>query len=204
MFWLNNIVELQKPILLPDYYMKFEDKLNAIIRFILFFSIISALIFNDARFIVFIIIIMIISIIIYYYYLNIEKTKETYLNNNNLKIIDNKICIKPSSNNPFMNPSILDIKYNGDETYSACPVENEKISDLINKEFYKSAFRNVDDLYNKKSLDRQFYTMPSTTIPNEANKLGDWLYNNGKTCKEENGDQCYNNIFTDIRRTTNH
>ena len=203
MFWLNNLEELLKPILAPNYYMNFEDKLNAIIRFILFFGILSALIFNDERFIIFIIVFMIISIIIYYYYLNILNIKESYLNNNNLKIVDNKLCVKPTENNPFMNPTITDIKYTGEDIIRACPVIDEKISDLINKEFYKGAFRDVDDLYNKKSLDRQFYSMPSTTIPNEANKLGDWLYNNGESCKEGNGSKCYNNIFTDIRRNAN-
>lgn len=200
MFWLNNIEELLKPILAPNYYMNFEEKLNSIIRFILFIGIISALIFNDERFIVFIIVTMIISIIIYYYYRNNINIKETYLNDNNLKIVDNKICVKPTKNNPFMNPSIVDIKYTDDVVYGACSIKDEKISDLINKEFYKGVFRDVEDIYNKNSLDRQFYSMPSTTIPNEANKLGDWLYNNGKTCKEGDGSQCYNNIFTDIRR----
>lgn len=203
MFWLNNIEELLKPIIAPNYYMKFEDKLNAIIRFILFIGIVSALIFNDARFIIFIMVAMIVSIIVYYYYMNVVNIKESFLNENNLKVIDNKICVKPTQNNPFMNPSIVDIKYTGDDMYGACPVKDEKISDLINKEFYKGVFRDVEDLYNKNGLDRQFYSMPSTTIPNEANKLGDWLYNNGKTCKEDNGVQCYNNIFTDIRRNAN-
>jgi len=203
MFWLNNIEELLKPILVPNYYMNFEDKLNAIIRFILFIGIISALIFNDERFIIFIIVFMIISIILYYYYLNTINIKESYLNSNNLKIVDDKICVKPTKNNPFMNPSIVDIKYTGEDNYGACPVSDEKISDLINKEFYKGVFRDVEDLYNRNSLDRQFYSMPSTTIPNEANKLGDWLYNNGKSCKEGNGDQCFNNIFTDVRRNAN-
>jgi hypothetical protein len=203
MFWLNNIEELLKPILVPNYYMNFEDKLNAIIRFILFIGIISALIFNDERFIIFIIVFMIISIILYYYYLNTINIKESYLNSNNLKIVDDKICVKPTKNNPFMNPSIVDIKYTGEDNYGACPIKDEKISDLINKEFYKGVFRDVEDLYNRNSLDRQFYSMPSTTIPNEANKLGDWLYNNGKSCKEGNGDQCFNNIFTDVRRNAN-
>jgi hypothetical protein len=203
MFWLNNIEELLKPIIAPNYYMKFEDKLNAIIRFILFIGIVSALIFNDARFIIFIMVAMIVSIIVYYYYMNVVNIKESFLNENNLKVIDNKICVKPTQNNPFMNPSIVDIKYTGDDIYGACPVKDEKISDLINKEFYKGVFRDVEDLYNKNGLDRQFYSMPSSTIPNEANKLGDWLYNNGKTCKEDNGAQCYNNIFTDIRRNAN-
>ena len=32
---------------------------------------------------------------------------------------------------------------------------------------------------------RQFYTLPSTTIPNDPNNdFGKWLYNSSQTCKE--------------------
>jgi hypothetical protein len=145
---------------------------------------------------------MIISIIIYNY--QYEKTKkiEKYLNENNLDIIDNKKCIKPTKSNPFMNPNILDSKYDeNNNMFSACSIENSKINKNMNEYFNENVFRETDDLYNKSLLPRQFYTMPSTTIPNEQDKLGDWLYNNGPSCKE-NGLTCYDNIFNDIRRST--
>ena len=39
---------------------------------------------------------------------------------------------------------------------------------------------------------RQFYTNPSTTIPNDQEAFAKWLYYNPeKTCKEGNGLECY-------------
>ena len=32
---------------------------------------------------------------------------------------------------------------------------------------------------------RQFYTMPNTTIPNAQDDFAKWLYANPKTCKED-------------------
>ena len=202
MFWLDNLNILTIPILIPDINMSFEDKLNAIIRGLLFLGIILTLVFNDSKYILFVLIIMIISIIIYNY--QYEKTKqiEKYLNENNLDIINNKKCIKPTKSNPFMNPNILDTKYDeNNNMFSACSIENSKINKNMNEYFNENVFRETDDLYNKSLLSRQFYTMPSTTIPNEQGKLGDWLYNTGPSCKE-NGLTCYDNLYNDIRRST--
>ena len=60
MFWLYNYLELFNPILIPKDYMTFEEKLNSIMRIILFSGIVLALIFNDYRFILFIIILLFI------------------------------------------------------------------------------------------------------------------------------------------------
>ena len=46
------------------------------------------------------------------------------------------------------------------------------------------------DIFNKNITQRQFYTMPVTTIPNEQTKFANWLYATPPTCKEGNGDQC--------------
>jgi hypothetical protein len=67
MFWLDNLNVLTTPILIPDINMTFEEKLNAIIRGLLFLGIIFTLVFNDSKYILFVLIIMIISIVIYNY-----------------------------------------------------------------------------------------------------------------------------------------
>ena len=195
MFWLDNLNILTIPILIPDINMTFEDKLNAIIRGLLFLGIIFTLVFNDSKYILFVLIIMIISIIIYNYQYEKNKQIDKYLNENNLDIIDNKKCVKPTQSNPFMNPNVLNENNN---MFSACSIENSKISKNMNDYFNENVFRETDDLYNKSLLPRQFYTVPSTTIPNEREKLGEWLYNNGPSCKE-NGLKCYDNIYNDIR-----
>ena len=198
MFWLDNLNILTIPVLIPDINMTFEEKLNSIIRGLLFLGIIFTLVFNDSKYILFVLIIMIISIIIYNYQYEKNRQIEKYLNENNLDIINNKKCIKPTKTNPFMNLNILESKNN---KFSACSIENTKINKNMNEYFNDNVFRETDDLYNKSLLPRQFYTMPSTTIPNEREKLGDWLYNNGESCKE-NSIKCYNNIYNDIRAST--
>jgi len=39
-------------------------------------------------------------------------------------------------------------------------------------------------LYGKSNSQRQYYQMPSTTIPNEQTSFAKWLYATGPTCKE--------------------
>jgi hypothetical protein len=132
MFWLDNLNILTLPVLIPDINMTFEEKLNSIIRGLLFLGIIFTLVFNDSKYILFVLIIMIISIIIYNYQYEKNRQIEKYLNDNNLDIINNKKCIKPTKSNPFMNPNILDRKYDkNNNMFSACSIENSKISKNI-------------------------------------------------------------------------
>lgn len=201
MFWLENLQELSRPDLIPNNYMTFEEKINSIIRMIIFIGIIATLVFNDTKYILFVFIIMLISIIIYnYHYEKILET-EKYLNIHNLDIIDNKTCVKPSEDNPFMNPNITDIEPR-DEDIQNCPIDNQKVKNNMKQYFYASVFRETDDIYDKNLLERQFYTIPSTGIPNDRDKLANWLYNRGPSCKENNGAKCYNNLYIDLRNSS--
>lgn len=199
MFWTEDYSELVKPILIPTDYMTIEEKLNTIVRLILFISIICALIFNDSRIILFMIILIILIAIIYNYNKSFKNKTETYLNEKSLDIINNNTCIKPVNDNPFMNPNIVDIKYNPHESdIMACPINHEKINKECDNIFNSKIYRNADDIYDRSSLKRQFYTVPSSTIPNDRKTFTDWLYYRGKSCKENNGIQCYNNLYTPL------
>lgn len=195
MFWLYNYLELFNPILIPKDYMTFEEKLNSIMRIILFSGIVLALIFNDYRFILFIIILLFISIFIYNYQQNMLVNNEKFLDEKNITIIDNESCVKPTKNNPMMNVNI----YDKNKNIKSCNVNNKNVSKKVNNLLNCNIYRNDYDIYNTNILNRIFYTMPSTTIPNEQNKFGNWLYNRGKSCKENNGEQCYNNLYSDIK-----
>ena len=197
MFWIDNLNELFNPVLYPNINMTIEEKINAIIRLILFIGIIATLIFNDSRYILFILIIMLISILIYNYQTEKNKKIEKYLNDNDLDIINNEKCVKPTEENPFMNPSLI----GNNNKYNSCSIENEHIKDNIDYFFNKNVFRETDDIYDKSLLDRQFYTVPSTSIPNNREKLASWLYERGPSCKENNGEQCYDNLYNNIKNT---
>jgi len=197
MFWIDNLNELFNPVLYPNINMTIEEKINAIIRLILFIGIIATLIFNDSRYILFILIIMLISIFIYNYQMEKNRKIEKYLNDNDLDIINNEKCVKPTQENPFMNPSLI----GNNNKYDSCSIENEHIKDNIDYFFNKNVFRETDDIYNKSSLSRQFYTVPSTSIPSDRERFTEWLYERGPSCKENNGEQCYNNLYNNIQNT---
>lgn len=174
--------------------MSFKDKILAITNIIIFISLILSLITKNIAFILFGIILI---IFLYYIYLYNDKviidTNET-LKNRNLSIVDNKLCVIPTIENPFMNPSIIDYT-NNNNNIKSCPIDKDIINNNINNYFQQNVYKDVNDIYEREFSARQFYTMPSTTIPNDRKSYEDWLYYRGKTCKENNGVQCYNNIL---------
>jgi hypothetical protein len=195
MFWTNNISLLFVPVLLPTDYMTIEEKLNTLTRLIIFVCLILALILRDVRIILLMIILVIIIVIIYTYQHNIIKDSNAFLNKNSLKVIDNEVCTKPSKHNPFMNPNMI---YGDDIGIKACPISDNQIQENIEKYFDESMFRNVDDIYDRSTSKRQFYTVPVSSLPNDQSTYANWLYNRGDSCKEDTI-FCYKNIYRDLR-----
>lgn len=172
--------------------MNFKDKLLFISGLILFISFIATLIFRNIAFLLFAIIVNVIIFYVYLYYKETKANVKEKLNNQNRDIINNKLCVKPTNNNPFMNPNILEVS---NLNYSSCDIDNTKIKKQMNNYFKTSVYKDVTDFYDRNFSERQFYTMPSTTIPNDQESYLNWLYSRNKTCKENNGQQCYNNIM---------
>ena len=197
MFWINDLTELvNKPTLIPTDYMTIEDKLNALTRLVIFICIVLALILQDSKIILLMIILVIIIIVLYQFQKNKDNDVDTFLDETNSKVVDNRLCTKPTKNNPFMNPSILDVH----REQQACPLSDKSTLTNIDEIYDNTMFRNVDDIYDRTTSKRQFYTVPTSAIPNDQETFANWLYNRGKSCKENNGDQCFNNMYTDIRR----
>ena len=87
----------------------FKDKILIISNFVFFVALILSLISRSVFFVVFAIIINLFLVYIYFYYNKEQYKIKEELENNNQAIINNKLCVKPSKNNPFMNPTIVDI-----------------------------------------------------------------------------------------------
>jgi len=169
----------------------FKQKLLIIANFILFVAFISTLIFRNIGFMLFAIIIL---IFLYYIYLFNKNNKNKYLeklNINNIGIIDNNYCVKPSRDNPFMNPNI----FNNTNNIKCCNIEDVNVINDINNYFKTPVYKDVTDIYERNFSERQFYSVPATTIPNDQESFSKWLYFRKPTCKENNGEQCYNNIM---------
>jgi len=180
--------------IIPLVSMNFKEKILSIVFLIIFLSIILTFIFKEP---IIILVAIVLIIFLFYIYLFDEKTKiETneHLNNRNLAVINNQICVKPSSENPFMNPSIIDYT-NSNNNIKACPYNEKEIENNVNSYFKDTVYKDVNDIYERNFSERQFYTVPATTIPNDRQSFEKWLYYRDKTCKENNGIQCYKNII---------
>ena len=175
--------------------MIFKEQIISIGLFIIIIGLILTLISRNIVFLLLGFIINLFLLYVYMYDKQIKKEIHEDLDIHNRDIIDNKICIKPTINNPFMNPTIVDITTNMNKDYKACDIDNEKIRKQIDKYFSGNVYKDVNDIYDRNYSSRQFYTTPSTTIPNDQEGLGKWLYMRRKTCKENNGEQCFNNIM---------
>jgi hypothetical protein len=141
-------------------------------------------------------IISIILLLLIYYIQKSDKKSEQFdkICRNN-KCDDVTKCVKPTKDNPLMNVLLTDYQ-NDPNRAEACINTDKTIMKNIDDNFYFNVFKDTDDLYQKGYSQRQFYTTPSTTIPNDQGSFAHWLYKMPETCKE-NQTNCLK--YEDIR-----
>tara|TARA_B100001123_G_scaffold447883_1_gene606895 strand:- start:1224 stop:2054 length:831 start_codon:yes stop_codon:yes gene_type:complete len=101
-----------------------------------------------------------------------------------------KVCVPPSQNNPFMNVLLTDY-IKDPQRGPACPSYNNKNVQLeIEKDFDYNLYQGASDIYNKRNSQRQYYTTPGTTIPNDRESLLKWAYHLPATCRQGDGVGC--------------
>ena len=94
-------------------------------------------------------------------------------------------CQKPSPENPMANVLLSDYK-NAKEKKPACKYDDVK--NQINNSLYDSFNVDENDFNWKNNSQRQFFSMPSTTIPNDRDAFLDFVSGNQrykKMCKED-------------------
>ena len=181
----------------PTSDMTYNEQINSIVRFTLYLTIILILFKNNYKVLYILLILLLVT-----YGMSTIKTKEnniekeTYVKKNLAKSKKtNKDCIRPTSDNPFMNVLLTDLNENSNRNNNeACDVDNEQIQEEIMDKFNEKLYRSTGDIFNKDSSDRQFYTMPNTDIVNDQTGFAKWCFDRGPTCKEGNYEACYDNI----------
>lgn len=171
-FWVNEPTVLfnKKYInqIWPYSYLTYEEKLNATTRFIVIITLLGYILLN--RFIIIVLGLIIVGIIVLLY-----KKKEgmvfPYYGVNDQQSIE--------QNNPFGNVLMTDYKFNpnkkavnADYTPDLENTLNSKIKEFIIQENsdnneINNLFNNVGDQFKFEQNNHQFYTNPSTTIPNK-------------------------------------
>lgn len=196
--WYNNIsnfFEVEKLMnFFPNEEMSLEEKLNSALRFTLYFSLIVYII-NRTFYVFYLVLIMAgITYLVY----NSNK-KENFFNDEDDEYLISTLkkksrsgkCSIPQKTNPFMNVLMNDYVHNPKRP-EACDVSKPIVEKKMKQYFENDLYMNIDDIFNKNSSYRQFYTTPSTTIPNDQEGFAKWLYfSEDKTCKEGNTQKCY-------------
>ena len=195
--WIDNFQILyEKNFLfeiLPSSGFDFNRKLNSLVRLSIFYTLIMYLLNKDKNK-------SILLIPISVGFFTIIMGRKLKSNNNNREIINlqNHLstdpiedvdlnCKVPTKNNPFMNPMVN----SENNSISPCLSYNNKgIQRNIETQFNNGLYREASDIFSKNNSQRQFYTVPSKTYPNDQDAFKKWLYSTPPTCKEGNGIQC--------------
>lgn len=226
-YWFQNI---SLTLLNLDYILKifptntmtYPEKINSLVRLSIYIGLILTFFYSNYLYLYIPIITMFITYILYLFRVEslngtiqqlgpnakindvpastLNKLTKKYMKGENAsfdKVLDVKKCSAPSQNNPFMNPLVFDSRT---RNMSCDPVSNEVQFD-IESEYNKYCIKDASDIFNHNSGRRQFYTVASTTYPNNQGAFANWLYGRAPTCKEGNGAQCVANLYWPLNHT---
>lgn len=214
----------------PTKFQTNEERLNAVVRLSLYTSILLSVYHSNMKYTSILIFTLFLTYIVYKNHpespaniktepiSNIEKETlsdqqmydwNTYKSGkwreDEQKQNTNENCTRPTPDNPFMNATMktyLNIDKNNNiiPSQPACDPNNPDIKKEIDSNFNNNLYNDVSDMFGKLNSQRNFYTMPWTTIPNDPNlDFAKWLYASPQSCKED-PNACIRGIHEDIRQ----
>lgn len=192
LFNLDRMIEF-----FPHKNSTIEENLNSLVRLSIYGSILIAMYKRNPTYLALIIVFLVITYVIHKYY--DEKEHLTAVEAQKKIQFKQESPIESTINNPFMNPTFLDASKNRRPVpeYHQDTQEAEEMREKVSNNFNYGLYRDIEDVFGRKNSQRQFYTVPSTTIPNDQSKYRDFLFGDLKSCKD-NTDDC--SPYQDLRR----
>lgn len=171
---------------IPDSNHTLVENLNACMRFAIYLTILLLIIKRDQHMLAIMIVVGVITSMVYLYDKSQLASKQELFDKLGLEKDkrSKEVCMRPSPENPFMNVAITDYT-DFPNRPRACDITRKSTKRQVADMFNNGLYRDVDDIFNKKASDRQFYTMPNTMIPNNQQAFAEWCFKTGKTCKED-------------------
>lgn len=109
-------------------------------------------------------------------------------------------CRRPTRENPYMNTTLLDYN-NPDAPPAACNVDDDQINDEMRVNFSENLFQDLNNMWERENSQRQFYTIPNTSVPNNQEEFSRWCWSvpQERLCKGGSGQACLR--YTDLRNS---
>lgn len=171
--------------IIPTRAMPFDEQLNAFLRFAFFFTAITFLIKRDPNIFMILFVVMFVTIAMFH----VDKTRRQVgggASSSSSTQIETA-CRVPTKDNPFMNPVYgvdqATMKMNASK---ACDTTTASVKKQVATSYDKTLLRNVDDLWQNQSSDRQFYTVPCTDVCSDQKGFAKWLYGSVGTTRNAN------------------
>ena len=207
-FWTHDPKLLFNPDRLIEFFptqdMNTAEKLNALTRFSIYLSIVLFVVYRN--YILFFIGIV-ATAILYLINYNDERYQITSQEQFESKIkeelkIDPKtpikvnelgdICQMPTPMNPYMNVLITDYTDNPNRP-PACAYNDAQAREESDKYFNYNLYKDVEDVWEKRNSQREYVTMPWTTIPNDRDSFMKWCWKTTYVCKDGDLNYCLQN-----------
>src|SRR3990172_5430040 len=170
-FWADDPGELYKNykflVIVPTKNMTKIQQLNALTRLILYIMVLCLLLSEAGLFIIVGIMILVFITLAHRLFYNAYNVYD-------LIDCDKNMCRRPTPNNPFMNPGLLE--FGPENPPVACNVNDEEIKEDIKVNYDHMLFRDVSDVWERQNSQRNFFTLPNTAIPNNQTEFAKWLY----------------------------
>jgi len=178
-------------VIVPDASMTLQEQMNAVMRFGVYLSILSIIYERSVVSATFIFgIIATVTAIMDYHDSRVDKDIQDRRETLNLQpdALTGKLCVRPTADNPMMNVLVSD--YGLFPTRPrACDVTDPSVAKQMRKLSSQNVYRDMDDVYGRKAqTELPYYTMPSTTIPNDQTEFARWLYREGSPGVCRDGD----------------
>lgn len=176
-FWFKNpriLIENMENFF-PREDLTEEEKCNSLVRLAVYYALLIIILGLNTKWLSISLVLILLSFFLGY----TEKFDQVKQKNK---------CYRPTENNPFMNFTVGDY-YNNPNRNKNCPLD--QVYPEVRKKFLKGVVPDPNDLWGNNTSDRNFYTMPVTTVTNNQTEFGNWLYGGMGKCKSE-GKDCLN------------
>ena len=222
-FWSENPNILLTPQYIYELYptadMSYAQKLNAVSRLVFFVSLAGFLLSGGNIRILFVAGVTLLAIYLLHFYYVMTTNKHTSKFRENMENADvvkknleslrsqTNLFDPPTSTNPLSNVLISDYLANPQKK-PAAPADNENVNvDILsqaketvkrlnptNPEIADKLFGDLAQDYEFERSMQRFYSMPSTTIPNDQGAFAEFCYGSMVSCKEGNQFACARNL----------
>lgn len=187
----------------PSATFSAAENLNSIVRLLTYLAIFLVLYSRNAQYLLLPVAGLVLTFVIYRFYPRKpelfkdppcapcsppEKMRKRRLRKRRDSEVVERECVRPTVDNPFMNFNYITDSYENKDPGCKAFLYNDPQSVETRREvessFNSDLYRDVSDLYGKRNSQRQYFTMPWTTWPNDQTSFAKWLYRTGPTCKE--------------------